>query len=136
MTERRSRTLWDRAALVAFPVYWIALFAATHYPRVPLPGELPQGDKLVHFAAFGVLAFLFWHFVRARRPLGDRFAWVSGISLVAYAAFDEYLQQFVGRHTDPMDFAANTAGIVCILAILELSRRRRHRARTKASARS
>ena len=105
-------------------MYWVALFVATHYPRVPMPGDIPQGDKLIHFTAFGLLALLFWRFVQALRPIGPRFVWGSGLVLIAYAALDEYAQQFVGRHTDVMDFAANTAGIVCVLAVIELVRRR------------
>ena len=115
---------WARAAQIALPVYWLALFVATHYPRVPIPGEVPHGDKLVHFAAFGLLAFLFWQFVAARRPLGPRFVLAAAAILVPYAALDEWLQQFVGRHTDPADFVANTAGVVAVLAVLEVLRRK------------
>jgi VanZ family protein len=114
-----------RLAQIALPVYWVLLFVATHYPRVPVPGEIPHGDKLVHFAAFGLLALVFWLFFQVRRPLGDRFVWASAAILVPYAALDELLQQFVGRHTDVMDFLANTAGIVCVLTVLEVVRRRR-----------
>lgn len=116
-----------RAALVALPVYWVTLFIATHYPRVAIPGQIPHSDKLIHFAAFGLLALLRWWFERARRPLSDRFVWTSGAVLVAYAALDEYLQQFVGRFTDPADFVANACGIVVVLTVLELHRRRRGR---------
>ena len=119
--------LGRRAALLALPAYWILLFVATHYPRVAIPGEIPHSDKLIHFTAFGLLAFLFWQFVRARRPIGPRFVWISGVALIIYAAFDEFLQQFVGRFTDPVDFVANATGIVVVLAVLELLRRRRNR---------
>lgn len=125
MVDRRARTLGDRAALIALPVYWIALFTATHYPRVYVPDQLPQSDKLIHFTAFGILAWLFWRFMQARRPLGDRFVWASAALLIPYAGIDEYVQQFFGRFTDVADFGANTAGIVCVLLVLELVRRRR-----------
>ena len=118
------RTRWDRAALVALPAYWILLFVATHYPHVRIPGELPQSDKLAHFTAFGLLAFLYWQFARARRsPLGPRFVWTSSAVLIAYAAVDEYVQQVFGRFTDVMDFVANTTGIVVVLVALEVHRR-------------
>jgi VanZ family protein len=111
-----------RSARIALPIYWVLLFVATHYPRVRIPGEIPQSDKVVHFAAFGVLAFLYWHFARAR---GAAFVWTSAAILIAYAALDEYLQQFFDRHTDLMDFVANTLGVVAVLGALELHRRRR-----------
>lgn len=114
---------WDRAELVALPAYWVLLFAATHYPRVRIPGEVPHGDKLLHFAAFGLLAGLFWWFARARRRVTPRLPWLAAAVLIPYAALDEYLQQFVGRFTDVNDFIANTAGIVAVLAALEVHRR-------------
>ncbi len=117
------RSRWDRAALVALPAYWIALFVATHYPRVTIPGQLPGKDKLVHVTAFGLLALLRWRFERARRPITPRFVWTAAAVLITYAAFDEYVQQFVGRFTDPLDFLANTSGIVVVLGGLELHRR-------------
>lgn len=126
--NRSPRTRWDRAALAALPAYWVLLFISTHYPRVSIPGEIPQSDKLVHFTAFGLLAFLYWRFARALRPPGARSVWVSGVVLIAYAALDEYLQQFFGRFTDLMDFLANTAGIVTVLAALEVRRRWRRSA--------
>jgi VanZ family protein len=113
--------MWIRIAL---PVYWLALLAATHYPRVRIPGEIPSSDKMVHFAAFGILAFLFWRFMAARpRPLTAGSVWRAAAALTAYAALDEYTQQFVGRDTDLVDWFANMAGIACVLAVLEIRRR-------------
>ena len=107
---------------IALPVYWVALVAATHYPRVRIPGELPSGDKIIHFAAFAILALLVWQ-VLARRT------WLAAAILIPYAAVDEYTQQFVGRYTELADWVANTAGIVCMLAVLEI--RQRTAARTR-----
>jgi len=113
--------MWIRIAL---PAYWIALLAATHYPRVPIPGELPNSDKAIHFVAFGSLAFLFWRFLAARtRHLTAASVWIAAAVLIPYAALDEYTQQFVGRYTDLADWAANLAGIVCVLTALEARRR-------------
>jgi VanZ family protein len=117
------RSLIDRAALVALPVYWVVLAFATHYPTVRIPTTISYRDKVVHFTAFALLAVLFWLFARARRSLGPRFVAVAATILLVYAALDEYLQQFVGRHTDPMDYVANASGILVALAVLELRRR-------------
>jgi VanZ family protein len=118
-----ARTRWQLAALIALPVYWALLFTATHYPRVPMPHDIPHSDKVIHFTAFGLLAFLFWQFQKARGPIGARFVWFAAAILIPYAALDEWLQQFVGRFTDLMDFVANTAGIVVTLGALEAHRR-------------
>lgn len=112
--------VWWRLALAC---YWVALAVATHYPRVRIPGELPNSDKLVHFTVFGLLALLCWQVMATYRPLTARSVWLVAIVLVAYAALDEFTQQFVGRHSDVMDWIANTAGILCVLAVLELRRR-------------
>jgi VanZ family protein len=111
--------------LIALPVYWCALAALTHYPRVRIPGEIPSSDKIVHFTAFGLLAFLFWQFRVARdTPLRAGFVWIAGCVLVAYATVDEFTQDLVGRYSDIVDWGANVAGILCTLAVLELRRRR------------
>lgn len=111
---------WFRIAL---PVYWLALVVATHYPQVRLPDEIPQSDKIVHASAFGVLALLFWMFLKSRRPLNAASVWIAALVLIPYAALDEYLQQFVGRQTDLMDWIADLIGIVCVLTVLEVRRR-------------
>jgi VanZ family protein len=112
---------WWRLAL---PVYWIALAAATHYPRVRIPGELPSSDKILHFAAFAILAFLLWQVLASRaRPLTAASVWIVAAIAIPYAAVDEYTQQFVGRYTELADWVANAAGIICVLAVLEIRRR-------------
>lgn len=112
---------WPRIAL---PVYWIALAAATHYPSVRVPDQVPQNDKILHFTAFAGLAFLFWQLLASRaRPLTASSVWLAALVLVPYAAIDEYTQQYVGRHTDFADWIANVAGITVVLTALEIRRR-------------
>jgi VanZ family protein len=111
MEWSRSWEHWYRRVL---PAYWIFLFCATHFPRPRLPGPIPEADKLVHFVAFGLLAFLFW-----------RFVWIAFLTLGIYATVDEYLQQFVNRQTSWLDGLANVAGIVLVLIALEARRRLR-----------
>lgn len=118
-----SESAWTHWYRRALPAYWIFLFCATHLPALRL--ETPGGDKSVHLVAFGLLAFLFWRFAEALGgPLSRRFVWIAGFWLVAYAAFDEYLQQFVGRGTELLDWLCDAAGIVLVLALLEWRRRK------------
>lgn len=114
---------WYRRAL---PAYWIFLFMATHLPklRLGMPG-LPWVDKVAHFGAFALLAFLFWRCAEAgRTPLSGRFVWFAGAVLLPYAALDEYLQGPVGRGVELLDFAANAAGVVSVLTVMEWRRRK------------
>jgi VanZ family protein len=117
----KSWKWWYRRAL---PVYWILLFCATHYPKLPSVVSVPQSDKVAHFVAFGLLAFLLWKYVesRGRRTTGF-FVWMAFVVLTAYAALDEYLQRFVNRSVSLADWIANVAGIVAVLLVLELRRR-------------
>lgn len=114
------RGLW----LLALPLYVIALFTATHYPQVTIPGGIPQSDKIVHFVAFALLAFLWWQFLVALGRGSSRALIASTVGLLAYAALDEYLQQFVGRNTDVRDFFADSAGILVVLGVIAFARRK------------
>lgn len=115
---------WSRWYRSALPAYWVTLFALTHFPELRLNAPIRDPDKLAHIGAFGLLAFLFWRFVETiRYPLSGRFVWIAGVWLVAYAAFDEYLQQFVGRSTNFGDWLCDVVGIGVVLALLEWRRR-------------
>lgn len=110
---------WRRWYLQCLPAYWVFLFLATHFPKLELRGAPPSSDKVLHFVAFGGLAFLFWRFLEAQgtRMTPSAVAF-SSVVLVIYAAIDEYLQQFVGRSTDLEDFLADVGGIAIVLAVM------------------
>lgn len=119
---------WYRRAL---PAYWLFLFCATHFPRLKIEANIPKSDKILHFVAFGILAFLFWRFVETfERPLSNRFVWLTAATLGLYAALDEYLQQFVERGMDFADWLCDMGGVALVLAFLEW-RRRRERQRSE-----
>jgi VanZ family protein len=86
------------------------------------------GRKLIHFAQYALLAFLWWRVFRGAAG-ARRAALAAFLVTVAYAASDEYHQSFVeGRHGSPVDWAIDAAGAG--LASLRLSRRAdRERAR-------
>jgi VanZ family protein len=83
------------------------------------------GRKLIHFGQYALLTFLWWRALRTRmRPRAAVLA--AFLISVAYAASDEYHQQFVeGRHGSPLDWAIDTAGAG--LAAVGLARERRRR---------
>src|SRR5262249_39743542 len=104
---RRWAPSWGRFSRATLPTDWVFFFACTHFPGARLP-DVPSSDKIVHFCVFGLLAFLFWKFFESfTRPLSGRFVWWTLPALAAYAAIDEYLQQFVHRGTDIEDWLAN-----------------------------
>ncbi len=113
---------WEHWYRRALPAYWLFLFLSTHLPQLTLPGA--GSDKITHVVGFGLLALLFWKFCESfGRPLPDWFVLAAAIVLAAYAALDEWTQQFVGRGTDWQDWLADTVGIGLALGALEWRRR-------------
>jgi lipopolysaccharide/colanic/teichoic acid biosynthesis glycosyltransferase/VanZ family protein len=77
--------------------------------------------KSLHFVEYGFLAFLLYRAFRAgRRPFwSKRTASLAAAAAVAYGFLDEFLQSFVpNRSGSPFDWAVDTAGILCAVALL------------------
>jgi VanZ family protein len=110
----REPRIWQ--AMLA--IYWLALFVSTHLPQAtPLvPGN--QIDKLVHMAAYAVLAGLFaatWQHSSGQLIAPHlRAAWIA---IALYAAVDEWTQTFVGRDASAIDWLADVAGAAMGLAL-------------------
>jgi VanZ family protein len=111
MLQSPLRSRLTTLSKLAFVLFWLALFIATHVPTSPdlLPPD--GGDKLAHFGAYLVLAMLLataWELaggVLMRRHL--IFAWFA---VLGYAAFDEVTQTLVGRDCEFWDWLADASG--------------------------
>jgi VanZ family protein len=81
------------------------------------------GRKLVHFAEYALLTFLWWRALRTR--MDSRSAAILALVFSSvFAASDEYHQSFVtGRSGSPADWAIDVAGAG--LVALRLGTRRR-----------
>jgi VanZ family protein len=68
------------------------------------------GRKLIHFAEYALLCFLWWRaLVTVTSP--GRAALFAFLLASGYAATDEYHQTFVdGRHGTPLDWTIDSAG--------------------------
>jgi VanZ family protein len=103
---------------LALASYWLSLFVATHLPNnVPI---LPSGrsDKLMHFAAYAILAALLattWQL--AAGHLTVRHLVVLWIAVVLYGAVDEWTQIPVGRDCNLWDWIADALGALTALAV-------------------
>lgn len=72
------------------------------------------GRKLVHFAEYGLLCFLWWRLLRTRLDSG-RAALVAFLLSSLYAVSDEFHQTYVeGRHGTPFDWAIDSAGAAVV----------------------
>jgi len=110
------------------PIVWMAaIYIVSDQPDIPHAPE-PWVDfvikKLLHAAAYGVLAWLWWGLL-AGRDARRRALW-SFCLTVAYAATDEWHQTFVpGRTGQPRDMLIDAAGALAALAWLRARAARR-----------
>ena len=114
---RRLDPWWPPLVLMAV----IFLFSAQPSLNSGLGLADTIGRKIVHFAEYGLLAFLWARALRTRMD-ARRAALVALVVTSLYAATDEFHQTFVeGRHGSPLDWAIDTAGAAT--ATLRLRRR-------------
>jgi VanZ family protein len=82
------------------------------------------GRKLIHFAEYALLTFLWWRaLVTVTSP--GRATLFAFLLASGYAATDEYHQTFVeGRHGSPVDWAIDSAGAALVALKLRTVRAR------------
>lgn len=102
---------------IAFALYAALLFTGTHWPKLKIEGPVPRPDLFIHFAAFGLWAFLFG-LCAFFAPNAPRFSaknyLITFIAGLAYAAIDEGLQAIPALHRTCAwdDYAANAIGVL------------------------
>ena len=101
--------------------YWLLLLVSTHLPSESIP-HLRVWDKLVHFGAYAVLAFLLAWVVSVHGRVSLRtYAWLLLVA-VCYGGVDELAQNFVrGRTADVWDWSADLIGATAGLVAHRLS---------------
>lgn len=108
----------------AFALYAIALFVATHWPRLVIDSPVIGTDKIIH-----ATAFLIWTLLLAgasgpgkRIPIG-RLALICTV----YACIDEGLQAIpaLGRTCSWADLGADLLGVAIGLGAIAIRRGRR-----------
>lgn len=101
----------NRLLRAAFILYALVLTIATHRPQPEVHGPFQRTDLVIHVAAFFTATILLY----ASRLLGPLAQWrtvaLTMLIALAWAALDEWTQQFVQRITASDDFAANAAGV-------------------------
>lgn len=112
---RKATLSWGstlRFASFCLVAYWLAIFIGTHLPATAMP-RMGASDKILHFGAFGGLAFLVaWALPTREGKAFQRAAWTLGL-IIGYAALDELTQKFIpGRHCSLGDFIADSLGAV------------------------
>lgn len=96
---------------------------------LPAPALFAGQDKLIHAAAYALMAWLFWQSgqtLPADRP--RLLALQALLFCSAYGLGDEWHQSFVdGRNASALDWLADTAGAAMILSLLLWRRQCRQR---------
>lgn len=104
--------------------YWLTLLVATHLPTQVAGLPRNQADKLIHFVAYAVLAWLLataWQASVGRLNTRHlKFVWLV---VVLYGAIDEVTQPLVGRTMSLADWLADAAGAAIGLMVFQLVRR-------------
>lgn len=97
---------WGPAA-----VWAVLLFVLSALPRLPAPSAIAFGDKLGHFALYGVFGvMLAWGRARAPGPIAHVVVLAIG---ALYGITDEWHQLYVpGRTPDAADWLADVLGLV------------------------
>lgn len=122
MPDRKNNSkssVFHRHATFIWVVYWIVLTCLLHWPKLALPPiAIKRSDIVAHFTTFAILTGLcvFARRVRNRFSRRDVLSW-AGI-LLAFSGISELLQPLSHRSCDPLDFAANAAGIVVVMLIV------------------
>lgn len=116
MTVTHRRKL----AIILLAAYWPALFIITHIAIPEKVRAAGVSDKVLHFLAYLILAFLFWIALNGDRKVCWRKAasWAALLTMIVYGVIDELVQGYVGRSCDRMDLAADSAGVFAGLILL------------------
>jgi VanZ family protein len=104
------RIPFGRIVGVTLVAYWAALFWGTHGPAPDLTGLPPYSDKWLHFLGYAGLSFLLGAWFASRKGMRARVMVTVFIVTIIYAALDETLQLFVGRHADIYDGLVDALG--------------------------
>jgi VanZ family protein len=112
----------QKVTIILLLFYWPAIFILAHMPVPQLVFGIQVSDKTLHCLAYLVLVFLLWFAVSPFRKVEWRRATVWWILFVVvwYGVFDEWLQGYVGRNPDVMDFFADLAGALIGLIVLTI----------------
>jgi hypothetical protein len=107
------RTYWSACTL--FTLTGITVLSLSPLEKLP---PAPGGDKTHHLIAYALLAFP----TALRRPQHWQ---ILCLLFIACGGIIELIQPYVNRYGEWLDFAANSAGVLCGLLFAELLIRRR-----------
>jgi len=102
----------QKVILGALLCYWLAAFVFSHIPIPQIVYRADISDKRLHCIEYLILVFLIWFSIGPDRKVNwyRPAAWLVFFATACYAGMDEWLQGYVGRTPDIMDFTADIIG--------------------------
>lgn len=123
ITLRLPLGMTVRIATICLALYWLAIFVGTHLPAEMSPRTY-LSDKVLHFGAYGGLAFLLSWAIPTRNERVMLNILIALTVVVAYGCFDEISQRFVpGRNCCFYDLLADMVGATCGVSVYAVCRR-------------
>ncbi len=113
----------QKLTVISLLLYWPAVFILTHIPvSQKLLESIGTSDKTLHYLAYLILIFLLWFAVSPNAKVNWRRATVWWVLLVVvwYGVADEWLQVYVKRSPDVIDFLADLTGALTGLVLLSI----------------
>lgn len=119
MTQvQRSVRVW---VCVVWVIYTMALLTATHWPGLTIKGPIDRTDLVIHAGVFFWWTVLLYNArLFAAGGCGcvkRRLVW-TGLAGVCFAGFDELTQPMFSRVADPLDFAADSIGVLVACCVI------------------
>jgi len=115
----------QKFTIILLLLYWPAIFTLTHISLPPTPAifrNVWQPDKIFHCTVYLILVLLLWSATNPFRKVDWRrpAAWWILLVVVWYGVTDEWLQGYVHRNPDIMDFLADLTGAITALILLSI----------------
>lgn len=117
MPQTTSTKNVERFWLAVLVCYGVFIFVGTHVPGSEAPVAETNGDKVLHFVAFAILAALLARYVHVKQIAFTWRTWAFlWLLVVFYGALDELSQIPVGRGCEFNDWLADAFGAAFGLA--------------------
>lgn len=117
-------TRFNIKLLITAILFTAIVLILTHIPKEVMPSQLQENspDKLYHVVAYGAITFLFILSLKSSPSiLSSLFVFFA---LLTIGIVDEITQPLVNREASLTDLAANVIGIVTVLLLSAVRRRR------------
>ena len=122
---------FDIKWLVLAVTFTVFVLILTHIPQEFIPSKLQESglDKLYHVVTYGAITFLFIFSLKNSPSMLSSL--LVFFTLLAIGMADEVTQSLVNRHASLTDLAADVIGIITVLLLSAVYKRRFQKTRVE-----